>query len=281
MLKKFENLTGIIFRHNLNRLLNIKNLHEGETCYLIGNGPSLKNYDLTKFDDYYSLGCNWIVFHKDVDKIKMKYVLDIDPYYSWNFLTKTRNYVVNDFSKVDPNLIEKYRAESDRLNFVRFEHILGKLNFKKYKNCYFINGQKAFSRLRKNTKLQALEEKYLLVSGALRFQILIAVYMGFSRVILVGHDHLDKYSAKGHWYENYNAKKFYNLNEDWNNEFLRKMRQVIQIDQITEGESRLEFLNTFTYESYTGIKSKYNSNLSLLKEDFVEYLKTQKMYKII
>ena len=33
-------------RNNLKKNKNLKNIHKGERCFIIGNGPSLKYYDL-------------------------------------------------------------------------------------------------------------------------------------------------------------------------------------------------------------------------------------------
>ena len=38
----------------------MRNIHRGERCFIIGNGPSLKNTDLAKLKDEYTFGMNRI-----------------------------------------------------------------------------------------------------------------------------------------------------------------------------------------------------------------------------
>ena len=43
-----------------------KNIHEGESCYIFGNGISLKDMDLKKFSDKTSIGCGYLFLHNDI-----------------------------------------------------------------------------------------------------------------------------------------------------------------------------------------------------------------------
>jgi hypothetical protein len=47
-------------RESIRRLEPLKDVHRGERCFIIGNGPSLKRTDLTKLDVEYSFGMNRI-----------------------------------------------------------------------------------------------------------------------------------------------------------------------------------------------------------------------------
>lgn len=42
-----------------------KNIHEGERCFIICNGPSLNKHDLSKLKDEITIGCNRIYLKKD------------------------------------------------------------------------------------------------------------------------------------------------------------------------------------------------------------------------
>ena len=50
------------------------NRHKGETCYIFGDGPSIKWFDLRLFDDHPAICCGMIPFHKDFNKINIKYI---------------------------------------------------------------------------------------------------------------------------------------------------------------------------------------------------------------
>ena len=47
-------------RESIQRLAALKGVHQGERCFIIGNGPSLKNTDISKLKDEYSFGMNRI-----------------------------------------------------------------------------------------------------------------------------------------------------------------------------------------------------------------------------
>ena len=43
-------------RDSIKNLKQLKNIHVGERCFIIGNGPSLKKTDLSKLKDEYTIG---------------------------------------------------------------------------------------------------------------------------------------------------------------------------------------------------------------------------------
>ncbi len=45
-------------RESIRRLTALKDRHKGERCFIIGNGPSLKQTDLTRLRDEYTIGMN-------------------------------------------------------------------------------------------------------------------------------------------------------------------------------------------------------------------------------
>lgn len=47
-------------RESIQRLAALKNIHKGERCFIIGNGPSLKNTDVSKLKNEYTFGMNRI-----------------------------------------------------------------------------------------------------------------------------------------------------------------------------------------------------------------------------
>jgi len=47
-------------RASIQRLAQFADIHRGRRCFIIGNGPSLKNTDLTKLEDEYTFGMNRI-----------------------------------------------------------------------------------------------------------------------------------------------------------------------------------------------------------------------------
>ena len=48
-----------------------KNIFQDEECYLIGNGISLKWFDLNKFSNKRSLICTWMYLHNQIKYLKV------------------------------------------------------------------------------------------------------------------------------------------------------------------------------------------------------------------
>ena len=56
-------------------------LHKGESCYIFGNGPSIKWFDLSVFSDYVGISTGSIPFHNDFKKLNVKYHAIVEPWY--------------------------------------------------------------------------------------------------------------------------------------------------------------------------------------------------------
>ena len=50
-------------------LLKFRDTHKGESCYVFGNGPSLKWFDLKKFSDKPSISSGQLHYHKELRAI--------------------------------------------------------------------------------------------------------------------------------------------------------------------------------------------------------------------
>ena len=62
MIKRYVKERVIPFFANaqLSKIYKFKNLHKGEACYLFGDGPSVKYFDLKQFSDKISIPCSSI-----------------------------------------------------------------------------------------------------------------------------------------------------------------------------------------------------------------------------
>lgn len=166
-------------------LIKFKNLHEGEDCFIIGNGPSLNNTNLSLLKGYHVIGLNKI--NMIFDKIK----LDLSYHVS-----------------VNPEVIKQIKQELednifDCPSFLAYNWSKD-LNFSN-KNVFriFTSGAPIFGK-----KIDLpLREGYTVTFVAMQ----IAYYMGFKNVYLVGVDH--NFKQKG----NPNEKQV--MEEDDENHF--------------------------------------------------------------
>src|SRR3990167_2434038 len=76
----------------LERNKKFESLHKGESCYIFGNGPSLKYFDFKKFNNKIVIGCGGLFLHRDFDKINVKYYYEGHPFFN-------HPYWINPYSK--------------------------------------------------------------------------------------------------------------------------------------------------------------------------------------
>ena len=62
-----------VFSKTLEKNKQFKDIHKGESCYIFGNGASLKYFDLKLFNDRISIGCGALLTLLDIKEIDLKY----------------------------------------------------------------------------------------------------------------------------------------------------------------------------------------------------------------
>lgn len=157
-------------------LKSLKNIHKGERCFIIGNGPSLTAKDLTLLKDEYSFAANRIFYMFDKtewrptfyccqDLVVMKDISDEIEKVSGQFKTLFFN-----------SNGEKYFSRS----FVKKDNVF--FFYPKYKTGY------------EKVMFSENIDEFVFDGGSITYAaIQIAVYMGFKDIYLIGVDH--NYSA--------------------------------------------------------------------------------------
>ena len=144
------------------KLEQFKNRHQGEDCFIIGNGPSLNKMDLTLLNDYHTFGLNKI-------------------YLIFNRMPVDLSYHV----AVNPLVIKQSKEEIKKINCDSFLSYLPAIeNHLKSDNIYYLGDSKPSKFFYKNI-MQGIHQGYTVTYVAMQ----LAYYMGFKRVFLVGVDH--------------------------------------------------------------------------------------------
>ncbi len=145
-----------------------KDLHKGESCFIIGNGPSLNKMDLKLLDSVKTIGMNKIYFM--FDRIK----LDLDYYVS-----------------VNPLVIEQSKKEIEDL--IQCPCFVSKKPAERYlsqkEHIYKITASNHWGFYEDINN--GCSEGYTVTFVALQ----IAYYLGFENVFLIGVDH--NFNQKG------------------------------------------------------------------------------------
>jgi hypothetical protein len=145
-----------------------RNIHQGKRCFILGNGPSLKQTDLTKLKNEYTFGMNRIYLAFDEMGFETSYYVS-----------------VNDL------VIEQCANEILELKIPRFvSWRAGKRWLTQQENLFFLYTTYTEPKFAIDIR-NRLWESATVTYVALQ----IAFYMGFSEVILIGVDH--NFETKG------------------------------------------------------------------------------------
>ncbi len=153
--------------------------YKGKSCYILGNAPSLNNHDLLLLADHPVFCMNTFFVHKDFDSIKPGFYVFADPdlkkideteIRDWwmKLIAATSNRGILFFLPIQ--LKDSYVHEklaNERLHFVDLSLPFSKQSVKGFDLSLPVNG----------------------VQNVLVLTIQIAMYMGFTRIYLLGADH--------------------------------------------------------------------------------------------
>ena len=155
------------YYNHAHKLLKFKNIHKGEDCFIIGNGPSLNKIDLRPLNNYHTFGLNKIYLMFDKVDLNISYHV-----------------------AVNPLVIEQGAKEFEKLSCPSFlSYRPSRKIIKNLDHIYFLatGGPHTFSE----NIIQEIYEGYTVTYVAMQ----IAYYMGFDTIYLIGVDH--NYICKG------------------------------------------------------------------------------------
>lgn len=143
-------------------LKRFKDCHEGEDCFILGNGPSLNEMDLEPLQEYHTFGLN---------KIYLMAERGID--LNLSYLVSVNDHVIEQSADVFESLsCETFLAYAAAHNCVRPRNHI---------NFIFTGGPYTFQKDLQKRVYQGYTVTFVAMQ--------IAFYMGFDRVFLVGVDH--------------------------------------------------------------------------------------------
>ena len=149
-------------RRSRMRISQYHNIHKGERCFIIGNGPSLKQTDLTKLKGEYTFGMNRI------------YLLFPELGFTTTYFASINDLVIEQCAdEIAALSIPKFLAWHSNRHFQRFpdDMIFLYTTYTGPKFSYDMTGRVWEGATVTNVALQ------------------LAFYMGFEKVILIGVDH--------------------------------------------------------------------------------------------
>ena len=165
--KSLEALIHPWRRESIRKLRALKDVHRGERCVIIGNGPSLNKTDIQKIKNECTFGLNRI-------------------YLAWEDWGFTTSY----FLSVNDLVIEQCAQEILDLKVPKFVAWRARKWLKPQDNLHFLYTTYTGPRFAKNANGRLWE------GATVTFTALqLAYHMGFSTVVLIGVDH--SFATKG------------------------------------------------------------------------------------
>jgi hypothetical protein len=235
----------------------------------MGDGVSIKWFDLSAFGDKTAIPCAFIPFHKEFGKLDVRYLSVQEPwwFYPWERTTgEPRKLISNPRQHAYRELINKY---PDKEFFVNLS------NYPVLWNKNITYTFKSFNDERLPTNF--ITNRINAFHGSLKFSISLAIYLGFDHVYLVGYDYTHVPSRNLHWYEK--GLGVFHEHASYNKDFFEIASEFIDITTITlDGTS--EFINSVTYKDYTGKNPIYRENTELMDERCLKVLATWPGYSI-
>lgn len=238
--------------------------HKGETCYIFGNGASLKNMDLTKFSDHPGIGLNFICLHKDFPSLNIQYYVLLEPFFLYPYkknMYDGRNFEPNYLGR----LFKKSFFKSGEVTlFTSITNIFGT----PFKNSYYLHH---FGHKKPNIKHLSICGDFSFMKGALYGGVALAVNMGFKKAYLLGCDYLLTPEKHGHFYS-FGPSTVSSKNESSvYNDLLGELSGLIDIEIVTDtGFSK--HLKSQNYENFKNSKLHYRENDQLIRGDYLAAL---------
>ena len=156
---------GIAVTENERRLLALKNRHQGRRCFVIGNGPSLRQTNLDKLKDEITIGCNGIFLLFDETAFRPTYYTVED-----RLVAEDRASIINTLdgmTKVLPIDLKHHLKPDDNTVYINF--LRQYPGFPKFTDTF---------------------ESHVYFGGTVTYlNLQLARYLGCDEIYLVGVDH--------------------------------------------------------------------------------------------
>jgi hypothetical protein len=253
----------------LSKVHRYKEIHKGESCYLVGDGVSVKWFDLGAFSDRITIPCGYTPFHNEFNKLSVQYLTLVEPWWFYPLERKSpkiRKFGVNQIQFAYREIIDK---NPDKEFFIN----LSNAPVLKNKNITYLFRGFHDKRLSNNFISNRINSMH----GSVRASITIAIYMGFDHAYLVGYDYTHVPSRTKHWYEK--GEGYFLPHENYQKEFFEIAKEFIDITTITLVGSS-DFINSTTYKKHTGKEPIYRENTELISEKYCKILDTRSVYTI-
>jgi len=254
----------------LERNSQFKNLHKGQSCYIFGDGVSLKDMSLECFGDKIAFGSNFLCLHNDFSKLNVKYYSAPAPFWFYPFWTdhRTKKMKINNLSLMQRKFMKQNKHINFFINLSNAPLLMGR-------NIYYFHH--FGSRHPINEDFDMCGKFFY--DGALNSLISMAIYMGFTKAHLVGCDYTHSPQRILHFYEKGRGKIQYN--DEYNKDYFNFAKKSIKLKTITNLSSHSKCLEYISYDNFTGHNELYKENNEIVNYSKLKTLNGWEDYKVL
>jgi hypothetical protein len=156
-----------------------KDIHVGQRCFILGNGPSVTHQDIAKLKNEIVFSVSSGYLHTDYDKISPQYHCVPQITYTKSV---TEDTVFKWFAEMDQHL-----GEAELFLSVTEFNLVKRYNLFQHRTVHYLNFEGAFESDRLN--VIDISRPVPGVQSVPVMCLMIAMYMGFKKIYLVGVDH--------------------------------------------------------------------------------------------
>lgn len=266
-------ILAVLAKKIIERNSKFKNIHKGESCYLFGNGASIKYFNLQHFNNKIAIACNSLFLHRDFCKVNVKYYFEGQPF---GYYPYWKNPYGNKIQKNPTGIF--YQGDKLLNDGISF--------FCNLSNYFGINGDDVyygyrFGKLFDNFSNCKLDGSFTSMFSGLGGMLGLAIFMGFEDITLVGCDYSFFPQSIGHFYEYGRFPDTHNKNPVNKNILLNAMKYA-NICTVTPCEGyRGHITPHISYKELTGDEPKYRENNEILSNsDLLTLNRSGLPYKI-
>jgi hypothetical protein len=255
MLKRVLNWFWELHRHVVSKNSKLKGVHSGETCIIMGNGGSLKYYDLSVLPDLPIFCTTHSLADKRLAKnLNVRYWVLSDPYllYPLRYMDRYKKIFRNQLLP----LFKSYAAKNPNVTLITSLTNWYSF-FRQSKNIIYFHhfGDKSSSSF-------DLSQNFATCSGALDIMIGAARYLGFSKAIILGCDYLGSPKLEGHFYGD--EAPYLGIDDPGYASRISQLAGDLEVVAIFPQGYKSSFFKSASYGEYFGGEEKYQSNVELI-----------------
>jgi hypothetical protein len=254
----------------LRRNFQFEGRHEGESCYVFGNGASLKGMDLSQFSDRISIGCNSLFLHKDFNKLDCQYYFLPAAFlfhrYRKYYGRWRRNYMGDLYR-------EKILENPGVSFFTSLSNWVGLRTSNLYYTHHFGRRTWDFGQAR-------LDGHFSFMQGAMYAMIGLAFWMGFKSITLVGCDYAFSPRYGSHFFEKGLGEKIENVEENYGGEFFSECAKVMNLSIMVPNGVQSKLMHWIEYSDHASKPFSYRENTEIVSWQDLELLAKQGAYNI-